>query len=377
MKKVLAFVLALAMMLGLCGTALAVTQEELIGVWNMDMSAMAAMTGGMDEDMEAMAPLLALMTGTMEFTAEGNYKLVMSFMGEEEVQEGTYAVTADGKLSMDGSAGANAVVENDVLTITEEDMVLSFTRSTGEAEEASQEDQMSALLALMNAMQTEEEAADETEAVVAAGAGKLEAKQQNIHFVESYAPYVYGYAKVENVGDAEIQLDDCLLQVYDEAGTLLTMKDYGDANAAYLKPGEYTYLAAYTDVDEGTAAKAELSFTSSKDMYYTNNRLPVTTDLQLNVEEGWRTRNYMFATITNDTDAPVYDMEVVLALLDAEGNILYVQDKSFYDCSIVPGDSLIVRLDIESDFMEYFAANNLVPASVDAIAFVEVETSDW
>ena len=89
-------------------------------------------------------------------------------------------------------------------------------------------------------------------------------------------------------------------------------------------------------------------------------------------------RGFKKALIVTDADLVRFGVvSKVTALLDAEGNILYVQDKSFYDCSIVPGDSLIVRLDIESDFMEYFAANNLVPASVDAIAFVEVETSDW
>ena len=40
MKKVLSVVLALAMMLGLCGTAFAaVSQADIVGVWNMDMNA--------------------------------------------------------------------------------------------------------------------------------------------------------------------------------------------------------------------------------------------------------------------------------------------------------------------------------------------------
>lgn len=376
MKKVLAFVLVLAMMLGLCGTALAVTQDELIGVWDMDVDSIVAMMASTEEEMQAMAPLLSLMTGTMEFTAEGTYKMVMSFLGEEDVQEGTYEVTADGKLSMDGSTPGEAVVENDVLTVTENGMTLSFTRSTGEATEASQEDQLAAFLALLATQQTTETGTEPAQEPVAGG--KLEVKQENAHFIPGYSNYEYVYAKVENVGGREIKLNDCVLEVYNEAGEVMASKDYGDANAAYLKPGEYTYLSMYVyDNLETEPAKYSLSITEKTEKDTTNVRFPVETDLQLNVEEGWWTRNYMYATITNNTDETVFSMEVVLALLDAEGNILYVDDDSLYDERGIPaGSSFVVRKNIPDDFMEYFAANNLVPASVDAIAFVEVDVEN-
>ena len=108
MKKVLSVVLALAMMLGLCGTAFAaVSQADIVGVWNMDMNAILNMMGEDEETIETMKPFLSMMKCTMEFTAEGTYAMKMSFLGEEENMEGNYEL-ADGKISMDGGDFAEA-----------------------------------------------------------------------------------------------------------------------------------------------------------------------------------------------------------------------------------------------------------------------------
>ena len=69
----------------------------------------------------------------------------------------------------------------------------------------------------------------------------------------------------------------------------------------------------------------------------------------------------------------VHGIKVVLALLDAEGNILDIEDEYMYDNkALTPGSSMIIRKDISSSYMEYYAANGIVPASVDAIAYVNV-----
>lgn len=377
MKKALAIILVLAMLLGLSSTAMAatVTMEDLVGVWNMDIESLTnVMSQTMTDpaEVEAMKPFFAMMTATMEFTADGKAIFCMSLLGQEERQENAFTLE-NGVIYMDG-VPSECSLDGDVLTIKENELVMTFTRAAAAETKTSEADQMAALLALLASQQDasgSEPAAEPTAEPVSGG--KLEAKQQNTHFIESYSNYLYSYTKVENVGNREIKLNDCVLEAYDAAGEVIASKDYGDANAAYLKPGEYTYLAVYTDVKEGTPAKCNLNFTEKTDKNYTNIRFPVTTALQLGVEEGWRTRNFMYATVTNNTDEAVYDMEVVLALLDAAGNILYVEDKSLYDCSIVPGDSLIIRLEIPSDFMEYFTNNNVVPTAVDAIAFVEVD----
>ena len=63
-----------------------------------------------------------------------------------------------------------------------------------------------------------------------------------------------------------------------------------------------------------------------------------------------------------------------ISLLDAEGNILYLDSDSLYSSrALMPGSSIMIRFDIPSSQMDYFAEKKLVPISVDAIAYVIVD----
>ena len=202
-------------------------------------------------------------------------------------------------------------------------------------------------------------------------AGKLTVDQENFHVVSSYWTYGYAYAKVSNAGDKATKINAGVLEIYDEAGDVLTSSDYLTAYAEYLEPGEYTYVKMYSEITSGKAADYNLTLTQKTDNSERTLRLPVETDLQMDVKSGWWTYNYMYATVTNNTDKPIYGIQVVLVLLDAEGNILDIEDESMYDNkALTPGSSMIVRKDIASAFMEYYQANGIVPASVDAIAYV-------
>ncbi len=210
--------------------------------------------------------------------------------------------------------------------------------------------------------------------ISALAAGKLSVDQENFHVVSSYWTYGYAYAKVTNVGDKQIKVNAGVLEIYDESGDAITSSDYLSAYAAYLEPGEYTYVKMYSEIESGTARDYMLTLTGKTENSKKTLRLPVDTDLQLNVISGWWTYNYMYATITNNTDKASYNISVVLALLDADGNILHIEDDSLYsDKALAPGSSIIIRKDISSMYMDYFAANGLIPASVDAIAYVNTD----
>jgi len=209
----------------------------------------------------------------------------------------------------------------------------------------------------------------------AEAAGKLNVIQENFHIVTSYTTYGYAYAKIENSGDKPIKVNAGVLEIYDEAGEVITSTDYMAAHAEYLEPGEYTYVELYSEIgDEKQADDYSLNVMGKSETRYKCLRLPCTMDLKLNTGDELWPRHYMFATVTNNTDQVLYDIEVVLALLDAEGNILHVESDSLYsERALMPGSSMMIRKEIYSDFIDYFEANNLVPASVDAFAFVEVE----
>lgn len=211
----------------------------------------------------------------------------------------------------------------------------------------------------------------------ASAAGKLRVEQENFHVVDNYGVYGYAYAKLANVGDKPIKVNTGLLEIFNSEGDALTSTDYYSDYAEYLQPDEYTYIKIYDEVENVELSDVDdymLTVTGKADTGYISRRFPCTTSYEPNVEEGYWTHNYMYATFTNDTEEPVYDIEVVLALLDAEGNILYMDDSNMYsDKGVMPGSSIIVRLDVSSKFIEYFEKNSLEPVSVDAIAYVNVK----
>jgi len=168
-----------------------------------------------------------------------------------------------------------------------------------------------------------------------------------------------------------------LLEIFDTEGDALTSTDYYHEYAEYLQPDEYTYLWMQDEVEDAQPSDIDdymLTITGKSDPNYVTLRFPCTTSYAPNVTKGYWTYNYMYATFTNDTTEPVYDISVVLALLDAEGNILYMDDVGMYsDVAVMPGSSITVRSNVSSYFIEYFEKNSLIPVSVDAIAFVNVE----
>lgn len=205
-------------------------------------------------------------------------------------------------------------------------------------------------------------------------AGKLSVVQENFQVISDYWTYAFAYAKVSNEGDKAIKINAGVLEIYDESGDVITSTDSIYAYAEYLEPGEYTYVKMLSEIETGTATDYAMTLTGKTDNSRRTLRLPVETDLQLDVKSDWWTYNYMYATVTNDTDKPLYDIMVVLALLDADGNILDIEDDSLYsDRALTPGSSIIIRKDISSSFLDYYKEKGVVPASVDAIAYVNVD----
>ena len=212
-------------------------------------------------------------------------------------------------------------------------------------------------------------------AMTGMAAGKLSVTQENFHAIDMYSAYGYLYAKVENVGDKPIKVNAGLLEIYDANGDPLTSTDYVNAYVEYLQPGEYTYVSAYEDVDAGVDAIDDYMFTVSGKSDNETQILTIPCEAKYEVDDSnkYWTNYYMYATYTNPTDKPLYNLEVVAALLDAEGNILYVEGNNMYNTALHPGSTVTVRMDISSGFIEYYEAKGFVPTSVDAIAYVEVE----
>lgn len=205
-------------------------------------------------------------------------------------------------------------------------------------------------------------------------AGKLSVTQENFHLIDMFAAYGYLYAKVENIGDKPIKVNAGLLEIYDENGDPLTSTDYINAHAKYLEPGAYTYVTTQERIDAGIEAVDDYMFTISgkSDKETAMVTFPCEARYEVDTSNQYWTHNYMYVTFTNTSDVPVYNLAVVAALLDAEGNILYVSDDSMYSKALHSGSSITVRMDVNSSFIEYFEANGFVPVAVDAVAYAEI-----
>lgn len=208
---------------------------------------------------------------------------------------------------------------------------------------------------------------------VAFSAGKLSVVKENFHVVSSWGRYGYAYAKVENIGDRPIKVNAGVLEIFDEKGDVITSGDYMNAYASYLNPGEYTYVRLASELEDSkkTVGDYSLTLTGKSVSSSSCTRLPCETELKLNVDDGWWTYNYMYALVTNNTDGPLYGIEIVFALLDGEDNIIYItSDELYSNIALTPGSSIIFRTEISSSFIDYFKTNNLTAAKVDAIAYV-------
>ena len=218
-------------------------------------------------------------------------------------------------------------------------------------------------------------------ALPALAEGKIEVTQENFHVVGTSSLYGYLFLKLENTGDAPAKLDGGEMEMYDAKGNVLGSTTTMWRYAEYLKPGEYTYVYFSARAEGGESADEVANYSmgfnfkdsSDKETF----RLPVESMYEDDVTEGYWTHDYMTTTVTNDADQTVYDVIIVRALLDADGNILYVDSDSMYNYKgITPGSSIVLRRQMGSNFMTLFEEKGYAPQTVDAIAYVYVSDPD-
>ena len=206
-------------------------------------------------------------------------------------------------------------------------------------------------------------------------AGKVETKQENFYVITGWSTYAYAFARVENTGNKPINVNAGVLEAYGEDGDVITSSTYLSTYAYCLQPGEYTYTSISGSVENpeqtGVPVDYLLTITGRTDDTSSTLRLPVESTLSLGEGNGWSKTDYVYATVTNNTEDVAYNISVVYAVLDDAGNILYVNGDNLYSSrGLTPGSSMVFRMDISSSFSEYFEANNIVPTAVDVIAYI-------
>ncbi len=210
-------------------------------------------------------------------------------------------------------------------------------------------------------------------------AGKLDVVQENFYVIDDYDLYAYAFAKVENIGNKDIQVSNILLEIFDEEGDALTSTDWGYVFGECLAPGEYCYIKIYDYFDDSINDPAMVddylltvsgkSTTEKRTVW-----LETTGEYKENVRMDYWTYNLMCGTVKNNTDQDLYGIVIVMVLFDEDGNILFLDGEYLGDnCALNAGSSISVRIPVYDSFVDYFEKNNLVPASVDVVAYAYVE----
>jgi hypothetical protein len=202
--------------------------------------------------------------------------------------------------------------------------------------------------------------------------GEKSVTQKNFYAMDSsFSTYGYLFAKVENVGDEAIYLDSGKLVVFDSNDEIIETSDYVSAYPRYLEPGEYAYVRDWSILDVNADAVADYKFSiGTTNVYNTTTRFACETGYDPG-DTDYTYDDYMYATFTNTSDETVYGVYAVLALLDADGNILDVSYDVANSFGVHAGSTVTMRVSVDSDIVEYLQENKIEPTSVDALIYVE------
>ncbi len=215
-------------------------------------------------------------------------------------------------------------------------------------------------------------------ALPAMAEGKLTVAQENCYYLGTGSVYAYLYAKVQNTGDAPIRIDSGTLDVFDPDGNTLANSTFITKFAEYLQPGEYTYVLFNMKVD-GVETGDEvgdysMAIETTDDVRKQSMRLFGESEYEKDLTVGSFTHDYVTTVTTNDKDKTVFDAVIVRALLDADGNILYIDYDNMYSSKgIMPGSSIMMRRQLNGTFEKYFKENGIEPAAVDTLCYANVE----
>lgn len=191
---------------------------------------------------------------------------------------------------------------------------------------------------------------------------------------------VYVFARLENRGRDTVSFESGLFEVRNKAGALLGTDEYPAIFAAkYLPAGAYGYLRAHVELEGVTAAEIGECTLTVEGKAYKGRAFIERFDCEAAYEEdvvygGWLTYDYMEVTVTNRTDAVLYDLEAVIALCSEDGTVLnvgYAFLGMLNDVGLHPGSTVTMR-DINSDGVRaaYTQAGYEV-AYMDAIVYTE------
>ena len=188
---------------------------------------------------------------------------------------------------------------------------------------------------------------------------------------------MYYLARVKNETEVPLYITGGRLVLKDKDSNSIGAETYFDSvGSRYLDPGEVTYVSMAAKIDEGAEFDSfDFTLESGPKGYYTKDRTieVAAASLELALDSEYNYDNYVWATITNNTGAPLEDITVVFAVSDENGNLLDSDTSTFYNVILEADSTIRVKCSIDSTSIAYCKANGITPALVEAYAWVKGE----
>jgi len=212
----------------------------------------------------------------------------------------------------------------------------------------------------------------------AGAAGKLAAFHENLYSIPYYTSGIYAniYAEVSNDGDKPVEFASGLVEYFDKDGNSVESANIDYCWPAVLQPGEHGFVSAskYIETtDPALITDHMLSLTGKGKITARIARLESAARIETTSDGYWSTTR-LIATIKNTAETPTNEIHAVYAIKDAAGEILYVTTANWsgYGVRLLSGSSIEMSVDLYSDTVTYFTDHNLVPATVDVIAWASL-----
>ena len=383
MKKLTALLLALCMLLAVVPAL----GEDFSGTWYMVL-----------EDVNV---------GTLEMNADGTFSLTVQAGEEANSIEGTWEATDAGVTLTANGDPAEALYDAEAGTLTIAKLPIPMQREKGKYEvqlmmdvlDVSKANEVelpegvtyldAATTALAFVMKLNElkgilggtgtetgtgtedgGAPDATE--VPAGGTDVDILAENFVVTESYSGYDGTYiAKVQNNTGSPLWLTGGSLVVKDASGNLVGTREYlSTCGSKYLEPGEISIATMQVELEaDGEYTYEKVIKAEAKSWSGPDAAVTVTDPAYV---EGKYDSKLLQATVTNDTEQNLPDVEIAFMLSDENGLPLALVTNTLYNTELCPNSSLVVKSNVYTKVAEYFAAKSIIPA-VEAFAWVEYD----
>ncbi len=395
MKKTLALILVLCLALAAVPV---LAEDDLSGTWYM---VMMGLTGGTFElNADGTCTGTASVTGGEGQIAEGSWTtdgtvVTLTMEGKD------MPLTYDGTDLLFGEEAISALGDESFMSGTDMSMLSSlikFSRepgtvtaaeftafqSDGTVPEGKTEEEMVAIQAeimslffsMMESMDTGNTSGTVTTDPEAAPAGEpaLTLVEENFYLRQSYGDKFDGVyiAKLRNDTEIPLYIDKGSLTLLDADGNEVGKQDYFDpCGSRYLEPGEASFVSLIARVNEGASAeKYETDFkVVQTDNLVLHDTVIDLAGAELRVTEGPYQNYYAAATFTNNGDAPLSRVNVVIALRADDGSLIQLINATLGQHELAAGSTITLINNVDNRAVTYCTENNLTLADVEAYAW--------